>query len=73
MVETYTNPFRHVVETYCTEPEFLNFKEPKNRFQETNSARLCGLAVRFDSPIPTRFLAPRDGIKIPAQDSSEKK
>jgi hypothetical protein len=25
MVETYTNPFRHVVETYCTEPEFLNF------------------------------------------------
>ena len=50
----------------CTEPEFLTFKEPKNRFQGTNSARLCSLAGRYDNPIPTRFLAPIDFLKIPA-------
>jgi hypothetical protein len=48
------------------EPEFLNFKEPKNRFQGTNSARLCSQAVRLENPIPTRFLAPVDYLKIPA-------
>jgi len=51
----------------CTEPEFLTFKEPKNRFQGTNSARLCSLAGRYDNPIPTRFLAPIECLKIPAQ------
>ncbi len=49
-----------------TEPEFLTFKEPKNRFQGTNSAWLCSLqysawlcslAGRYDNHIPTRFLA----------------
>jgi hypothetical protein len=39
-------------------PNFLTFKEPKNRFQGTNSARLCSLTGRYDNPIPTRFLAP---------------
>jgi hypothetical protein len=43
------------------------FKEPKNRFQGTNSARLCSLAGRYDNPIPTRFLAPIDCLKISAQ------
>ncbi len=38
-------------------PNFLTFKEPKNRFQVINSARLCSLAGRYDNPIPTRFLA----------------
>jgi hypothetical protein len=50
-----------------TEPEFLTFKEPKNRFQGTNSARLSSLAGRYDNPIPTRFLALIDCLKIPAQ------
>jgi hypothetical protein len=46
--------------------DFLTFKEPKNRFQGTNSARLCGLADRYDKPIPTRFLDPLDCLKIRA-------
>jgi hypothetical protein len=31
-----------------------------------NSACLCSLAGRYDNPIPTRFLAPIDFLKIPA-------
>ncbi len=34
-----------------------------------NSASLCSLAGRYDSPIPARFLAPIDFFKIPAQAS----
>jgi hypothetical protein len=49
---------------------FLTLKEPKNRFQGTNSARLCSLAGRYDNPIPTRFLAPIDCLKIPALNAS---
>ncbi len=45
------------------------FKEPNNRFQGTNSAKLCSLAGRFDNLIPTRFLAPIDCLKISAQDT----
>jgi hypothetical protein len=45
---------------------FLSFKEPKNRFQGTNSARLCSVAGRYDNPIPTRILAPINCLKIPA-------
>ncbi len=37
------------------------------RFQGTNSARLCSLAGRYDNPISTRFIAPIDCLKIPAQ------
>ncbi len=40
--------------------------EPRNRFQGMNSASLCSLAGRYDNPIPTRFLAPLDCLKIPA-------
>jgi hypothetical protein len=49
-------------------PEFQTLKEPKNKFQGTNSAKLCSLAGLYDNPIPTRFLAPIDYLKIPAQD-----
>ncbi len=51
-------------------PNFKTFKEPKNQFQGTNSAMLCSLAGRYNNPIPTRFLAPIDCLKIPAQVSS---
>ncbi len=35
---------------------------PRNEF---NSASLCNLAGRYDNPIPPRFLAPIDSLKIP--------
>ena len=41
-------------------------QEPRNRFQGVNSASLCSLSGRYDNPIPTRFLAPIDCLKIPA-------
>jgi hypothetical protein len=41
--------------------------EPRNRFQGMNSASLCSLAGRYDNPIPPRFLAPIDCLKIPAR------
>jgi hypothetical protein len=34
--------------------------EPRNRFQGINHASLCSLAGRYDTPIPTRFLAPTE-------------
>ncbi len=40
---------------------------PRNRFQGMNSASLCSLAGRYDNPIPLRFLAPIECLKIPAQ------
>jgi hypothetical protein len=40
--------------------------EPRNWFQRINSANLCSLADRYDNPIPTRFLAPTDCLKVPA-------
>jgi hypothetical protein len=45
---------------------FQTFLEPRNRFQGMNSASLCSLAGLYDNPIPTRFLAPIDCLKIPA-------
>jgi hypothetical protein len=45
-----------------TEPEFLNFKEPQNRFQGTNSAR-PEQPYSYSVPSPHRLL------KIPAQES----
>jgi hypothetical protein len=48
--------------------DFIAFKEPKNWFQEINYASLCSLAGRYDNSIPTRFLAPLDCSKIPAQE-----
>ncbi len=40
---------------------------PRNRFQGMNSASLCSLAGRYDNPLPPRFLAPIDSLKIPAR------
>ncbi len=51
--------------SYSCSPNFETLKKPKNR--GTKSARLCSLACRYDNPIPTRFLAPIDCLKIPAQ------
>jgi hypothetical protein len=42
-------------------------KEPRNPFQEIDSASLCRLAGRYDNPVPTRFLASKDCSKIPPQ------
>ncbi len=55
--------------TASPEPVFLNVygMEPRNRFQVMNSASLCSLTGRYDNPVPTRFLAPTDCLKIPAQ------
>ncbi len=47
-------------------PYFWTFMEPRNRFHGTNSASLWSLAGRYDNPIPTRFPAPIDCLKIPA-------
>jgi hypothetical protein len=41
------------------------FIGPRNWFQGMNSASLCSLADRYDNPIPPRFLAPTDFLKIP--------
>ncbi len=60
-IERGWNPIRRQLS-----PCFLTFKEPRNRFQDTNSARLCSLAGRYDKPINTRLLAPIDYLKIPA-------
>jgi hypothetical protein len=54
-------------ELHCLlSPNFETFKERKNRFQGVKSASLCSLSDRYDNPIPTRFLAPIDCLKIPA-------
>jgi hypothetical protein len=53
---------------HLKELEFLTFKETRNRFQGINSASLCSLAGRYDNLTPTRFLAPIDCLKIPAQE-----
>jgi hypothetical protein len=45
---------------------FQTFMEPRNRFQGMNSASLCSPAGRYDKPIPPRFLALIDSLKIPA-------
>jgi hypothetical protein len=50
-----------------SEPAFLTFMEPRNRFQGMDSASLCSLAGQYDNPIPTRFLAPIECLKIPDQ------
>ncbi len=47
-------------------PYFLTCMGPRNRFQGMNSASLCSLAGRYDNPLPPRFLAPIDSLKIPA-------
>ncbi len=36
---------------------------PRNEFRQPT----CSLAGRYDNPLPPRFLAPIDSLKIPAQ------
>ncbi len=49
---------------------FEMFVGPRNWFQGMNSASLCCRGGRYDNPIPPRFLAPIDFLKIPALSSS---
>jgi hypothetical protein len=42
----------------------LTLKETWNRFQDIKSTSLCSLAGWYDNPIPTRFLAPIECLKI---------
>ncbi len=59
--------FKLLIAWFCNQDGiFKTFMEPRNRFQGINSASLCSLAGRYDNPIPTRFLAPIDCLKIPA-------
>ncbi len=53
--------------TLRPETVFLNFEEPRNRFEGIDSASLCSLVGQYDYPLPTRFLSPIDCSKIPAQ------
>ncbi len=53
------------------EPVFLNVHGAQESIPRMNSASLCSLAVRYDNPIPTRFLAPIDCLKIPALDACD--
>jgi hypothetical protein len=46
-------------------PNFKTFKEPQESIPRINSANLCSLAARYDNPIPTRFLVPIVGLKLP--------
>jgi hypothetical protein len=46
-----------------TEPVFLNVYGAPELILKMNSASLAG---RYDNPIPPRFLAPIDFLKIPA-------
>jgi hypothetical protein len=55
-----------IMRIYYLSPYFLTFMEPRNRFQGMNSASRCSLSGRYDNPIPNRFLAPIDCLKIPA-------
>ncbi len=62
-----------VIESLCPafSAEILKQSGARNRIgTELSSlpARLYSLAGRYDNPIPTRFLAPIDCYKIPAQD-----
>ncbi len=66
MVSSVVTPRDTLNTTEAEEQEFLTFMEPRNRFQGVNSASLCGLAGRYDNPIPTRLQPPIECLKIPA-------
>ncbi len=44
---------------------FKLLRSPKIDPKELISAMLCSQAGQYDNPIPTRFLAPIDCLKIP--------
>ncbi len=48
-------------------PNFKTFRSPRVDSEEPmHSASACSLAGRYNNPIPTRFPAPKDCLKIPA-------
>jgi hypothetical protein len=49
------------------EPVFLNVYGAQESIPRNEFASLCSQAGRYDNPIPPRFLAPIDSLKIPAQ------
>ncbi len=49
-----------------SEPVFLNVYGAQESIPRNEFRQLCSLAGRYDNPIPTRFLAPIDSLKIPA-------
>ncbi len=53
-----------ILPSYVASPYFKTCRGTRNRFQEMNSASLCSLAGRYDNPLPPRFLAPIDSLKI---------
>jgi hypothetical protein len=60
-------PTHCIMYTSLQSPYFEMFMGPRNWFQGMNSASLCCLAGQYENPIPPRFLAPIDFLKIPAQ------
>ncbi len=46
---TYRRKRSQLFLIHTAEPEFLNFKEPRKRFQGINSASLCSLSGRYDN------------------------
>jgi hypothetical protein len=50
------------------EPVFLNVHGAQESIPRNDLANLSSLAGRYDNPIPIRFLAPIDFLKIPALD-----
>jgi hypothetical protein len=47
-------------------PYFCNVYGAQESIPRNEFRHLCSLAGRYDNPIPTRFLAPIDCLKIPA-------
>jgi hypothetical protein len=58
--------FAQCVELYSTEPELLNFLEAQKSFPRNQFSQLMCLAGWYENPVPTRFLAPIDLLKISA-------
>ncbi len=51
-------------ESKDAEPVFLKVNGAHESIHKNEFASLCSLAGRYDNPIPTRFLAPIDCLKI---------
>jgi hypothetical protein len=50
----------------ASKPVFLNVYGAQESIPRNKFRQLCSLAGRYDNPIPTRFLALIDFLKIPA-------
>ncbi len=65
---TMAQTFLQEVEQAQSNGKVFQERHTKNQFKWINSISMCSLACRYDNPIPIRFLAPVDCLKIPAQD-----